>query len=112
MVCAGASEKHPASWDACSEMVALHCERRVFGPPVSEGHSFDTCASLVLWSQLLLSSTNWTRADFKLPEKELKPRPAITMATIPQILSILPVKFRGRSIYKITNMNFLSEGRL
>lgn len=46
--CAGVSETHAVSWDACSEMVALCCEGGVFGPPVSEGHSFDTCASLVL----------------------------------------------------------------
>ena len=76
-------------------MVALHCEGGVFGPPVSEGHSFGTCASLVLWSQLVLFSPNWTRADIKLPEKELKPRPAIAIVTIPQMLSILPVKFGG-----------------
>lgn len=93
-------------------MAALHCERGIFGPPVSEGHSLDTCASLVLWSQLLLSSANWTRADFKLTEKELKPCPAITIVTIPQILSILPVKFGGHSIYEIINMNLLSKGRL
>lgn len=46
--CAGVSETHAVSWDACSEIVAFRCEGGGFGPQCQKVHSFDTCASLVL----------------------------------------------------------------